>query len=81
MLSAMQPNRRVFLRTAGVIAGGAWALRYGPAGLLDAVGAQAPTADAMRAQLGAAPIQTTKLGEQLMMLSGPGGNVVVLHGP
>ena len=81
MLSAMQHNRRVFLRTAGVIAGGAWALRYAPAGLLDAVGAQAPTADAMRAQLGAAPIQTTNLGEQLMMLSGPGGNVVVLHGP
>ena len=42
--------------------------------------AQAMTADARRAQLGAAPIETTKLAERLVMLSGPGGNVVVSHG-
>lgn len=44
----------------------------------------APPADAlagMRAQLGAAPIQTHKLTDTLTMLSGPGGNVVVLSGP
>ena len=35
----------------------------------------------MRAQMGAAPIETVKLGDSLAMLSGPGGNVVVLSGP
>ncbi|MGH7520873.1 MAG: MBL fold metallo-hydrolase [Gemmatimonadales bacterium] len=33
-----------------------------------------------RAQIGAVPIQTRPLGEHLTLLSGPGGNVVVLHG-
>jgi glyoxylase-like metal-dependent hydrolase (beta-lactamase superfamily II) len=32
------------------------------------------------AQIGAAPIQTRQLGDNLTLLSGPGGNVVVLHG-
>ena len=44
----------------------------------------APPADplaAMRAQLGAAPLQALKLSDTLTMLSGPGGNVVVLNGP
>jgi glyoxylase-like metal-dependent hydrolase (beta-lactamase superfamily II) len=59
-----------------VFTGGAILLRYAPATLL----AQAITADARRAQLGAAPIETTKLAERLVMLSGPGGNVVVSHG-
>jgi cyclase len=36
---------------------------------------------AFRAQLGALPIETVKLGENLTMLSGPGGNVVILSGP
>jgi glyoxylase-like metal-dependent hydrolase (beta-lactamase superfamily II) len=35
---------------------------------------------AFRAQIGAAPIQTQQLADNLTMLSGPGGNVVVLHG-
>jgi glyoxylase-like metal-dependent hydrolase (beta-lactamase superfamily II) len=34
-----------------------------------------------RAQIGSAPIETTKLAENLVMLSGPGGNVIVLNGP
>ena len=34
----------------------------------------------MRAQLGATPIETLKLADRLVMLSGPGGNVVVCHG-
>ena len=41
--------------------------------------AQDPTA-AFRAQIGAVPIQARQLGENLTLLSGPGGNVVVLHG-
>jgi glyoxylase-like metal-dependent hydrolase (beta-lactamase superfamily II) len=35
---------------------------------------------AFRAQIGAVPIQTQQLGENLTLLLGPGGNVVVLHG-
>jgi len=35
---------------------------------------------AFRAQIGSVPIQTQHLGENLTLLSGPGGNVVVLHG-
>jgi glyoxylase-like metal-dependent hydrolase (beta-lactamase superfamily II) len=35
---------------------------------------------AFRAQIGATPIQARELAERLTMLSGPGGNVVVLHG-
>src|SRR5688572_16472754 len=44
----------------------------------------APPADPlaqMRANVGAAPIETTKLSDNLVLLSGPGGNVVVLNGP
>src|SRR2546425_6959950 len=36
---------------------------------------------AFRAQLGAIPIQAQPLAENLTLLSGPGGNVVVLRGP
>jgi cyclase len=45
---------------------------------------QAPAADPiakMRAELGAVPIERVKLTGALTMLSGPGGNVVVLDGP
>jgi glyoxylase-like metal-dependent hydrolase (beta-lactamase superfamily II) len=74
--TARGASRRSFLRSAGVFTGGAVLLRYAPAGLL----AQANTLDARRAQMGAVPIETTRLGDRLIMLSGPGGNVVVLHG-
>jgi cyclase len=74
----MLNSRRSFLRRAGVAAGGVLALRYSPSSVLEAF--QANTADAMRAQMGAAPIETTKLGDRLVMFSGPGGNVVVLSG-
>src|ERR1700676_3299474 len=36
---------------------------------------------AMRAQMGSAPIQSQPLAENLTLLSGPGGNVVVFNGP
>src|SRR2546430_10319944 len=35
---------------------------------------------AFRARIGAIPIQAQPLGENLTLLAGPGGNVVVLHG-
>jgi cyclase len=77
----MRQNRRAFLRATGTLTSGALLLRYAPAGLLEAAIAQATPLDARRAQIGAAPIETTRLAERLVMLSGPGGNVVVLHGP
>src|SRR6185312_734914 len=82
-------SRREFIRHAGVIAGGAAVLRRIP-GLhastdlddrVQAAGTRTDSVAAMRAQMGAAPITTTKLGDRLLMLSGPGGNVVALHGP
>jgi cyclase len=77
----MRQNRRAFLRATGTLTSGALLLRYAPTGLLEAAIAQATPLDARRAQIGAAPIETTRLAERLVMLSGPGGNVVVLHGP
>ena len=68
-------TRRGFIRAGGALAGGAILLRWAPPAL-----AQANPVDARRAQLGALPIDTTRLGDRLVMLSGPGGNVVVSHG-
>lgn len=79
MTSAHSSSRRRFLRAAGVVSGSALALRYAPADLLDAF--QANPLEQRRAQTGAAPIVTTKLTDRLALLSGPGGNVIVFHGP
>jgi cyclase len=83
-----QTGRREMLRDSATLAGSAFlahllpgavragATAYGPQGA-------APAADplaAVRAQIGAMPIQTQKLAESLTLLSGPGGNVVVLNG-
>ena len=81
-------SRRIFLRSTAVLTGGALVSRYLPGALIHTVAAhglqapaQDPAVDKMRAQMGAAPIETTKLADGLVMLSGPGGNVVVLFGP
>ena len=71
-------SRRAFLRTAGVFSGGL-AIGSFPGGLLDAF--QANALEASRAQAAAAPIVTTKLTDRLALLTGPGGNVLVFHGP
>jgi glyoxylase-like metal-dependent hydrolase (beta-lactamase superfamily II) len=77
-------SRRIFLRSAGVLTGGTLVSRVVPGAAFDlAAPAQAapdPMVEKMRAQAGAAPIETAKLGDGLVMLSGPGGNVVVLFG-
>jgi len=80
-------SRRTFLRSTGVLASGVLISRYLPDALVGtaaATGRQAPPQDAavekMRAQMGSAPIETTKLADGLVMLSGPGGNVVVMFG-
>src|SRR6266404_1481225 len=88
-LLVKKAGRREMLRDCAMFAGGAvlaqlfpGALRGGAAAAF-AQQAAAPAADplaAVRAQVGGMPIQTQKLGEGLTLLSGPGGNVVVLNG-
>jgi len=82
-------SRREMLRDSATLAGSAFLAHLFPATLLRASTAgytqQAPSpADALasiRAQMGAAPIEAQKLADNLTLLSGPGGNVVVLNGP
>ncbi len=79
--------RREFLRNSVVFAGGAVLAPAFPSWIAGAAGATAQQpakpADAlaaMRAQIGAAPIESVTLADNLTLLSGPGGNVVVLNG-
>lgn len=62
-----------------MLSGTALLLRHAPAGVLHAFQANSP--DVMRNQMGGTPIETLKLTDRLAMLSGPGGNVIVFHGP
>src|SRR5437667_10753051 len=77
-------TRREWLRTMAALGVGSLAdalIPRAPRALARA--AQQPTQDptaAFRAQIGAVPIQARQLGENLTLLSGPGGNVVVLYG-
>jgi cyclase len=80
-------SRREMLRSAAALAGGAMAAHYYPAGLVRAATPAFPQQQSaaervagMRAQFGGAPIQPQKLTDNITMLSGPGGNVVVLDG-
>ena len=78
-------SRRELLRWSAVLAGGAAA--GGRMAQLLAQAAQpqpAPPTDplaAIRAQMGSVPIAVTPLVPGIVMLSGPGGNVVVQAGP
>jgi glyoxylase-like metal-dependent hydrolase (beta-lactamase superfamily II) len=86
-------TRRTLLRSTGLLAGTALASRVVPADLRAQAKAPAkPLSPAQQKQAGIAylnqrraemartPIQRTKLTDTLELLSGPGGNVVVLHG-
>lgn len=82
-------TRREMLRHAGTLARGAFFAQLFPPSLLRTPTlrfAQQPSASptdavtAFRAQMAAVPIQTQKLADNLTLLSGPGGNVVVLNG-
>ncbi len=84
-----QSTRREMLRNSAAFAGSALLAELFPASLLSAGVAElrqqpaTPPTDsraAMRAQMGTAPIQAQPLAENLTLLSGPGGNVVVLNG-
>jgi glyoxylase-like metal-dependent hydrolase (beta-lactamase superfamily II) len=86
-------TRREMLRATSAVAGGALLARLFPGTLLagaaprpmaypqQAGAAPADPLAAMRAQMGATPLETLELSDTLIMLSGPGGNVVVLNGP
>jgi cyclase len=80
-------TRRELLRGSAALAGSAFLAQLFPGSLLGAavpdLAPQTPAdrANAFRAQTGAIPIQSQKLADNLTLLSGPGGNVVVLTGP
>ena len=88
-LITRRTTRREILRDSALFAGGSILAQLLSASLVRAATpgyAQqtAPAGDAaagMRAQMGAAPIQSQKLANNVTLLSGPGGNVVVLNGP
>src|ERR1700730_4278128 len=80
-------TRREILLAAAGVTGGALAARLFPAAIVHAAAPgfpQQPSAGdrvaAMRAQFGGVPIQAQPLTDSLTLLSGPGGNVVVLNG-
>jgi cyclase len=84
-----QKTRRKMLRDSATLAGSAFLAHLFP-GTLFCVSAPGyaqqgtPAADpvaGVRAQMGAAPIQSQSLAENLTLLTGPGGNVIVLSGP
>src|ERR1700720_4768992 len=84
-----QTSRREMLRDSATLTGTAFLAHLFPTTLLRASAAgyaqEAPSAAdlvaSMRAKFNAAPIQTQKLADNVTMLSGPGGSVVVLNGP
>src|SRR6267142_5538923 len=73
----MTQTRREWLQTMAALSVGAVAAALIPRRVLSQ---QPDRLTAFRAQIGSVPIQTQHLGENLTLLSGPGGNVVVLHG-
>jgi glyoxylase-like metal-dependent hydrolase (beta-lactamase superfamily II) len=83
-----QVTRRELLKSTGILAGG-WALSHvfsAPvAGATVGTPQMSPEAAAAamaqaRARFGNIPIESTKLSDNLTLLTGPGGNVVALHG-
>jgi len=92
-LLTKRASRRAILRDSASFAGGALLAQLFPSSLLRAQNSavytsvifarQGPAADPVatrRAYLAAIPIQAQKLADNLTLLSGPGGNVVVLNG-
>jgi cyclase len=85
-------TRREMLRAASFLAGGTALTGLMPRTLLAEAQAaaagksQTPSAPAdpveqMKAQMAGVPLQTLKLRDNIQMLYGPGGNMVVLEGP
>ena len=86
-MTTREITRRDLLKTASVLGGSAFVAQLFPSSIVRAYAlaqqAAAPVDQlaAMRAQMAATPIEALKLSDTLTMLSGPGGNVVVLNGP
>jgi glyoxylase-like metal-dependent hydrolase (beta-lactamase superfamily II) len=84
-----QTSRRDMLRGSVTLAGSALLAQFFPATSLRASAlscAQQPPSAAgllanMREKFNAAPLKTQKLADNVTLLSGPGGSVVVLNGP
>jgi cyclase len=83
-----QTSRRDILRGSLTLAGSVFLAQLFPATLFRASAAaraQEPSAAdllaSMRAKFNAEPLKTQKLADNVTMLSGPGGSVVVLDGP
>jgi glyoxylase-like metal-dependent hydrolase (beta-lactamase superfamily II) len=79
-------TRRALLRSAGALASAALVCRWEAglrAGQPASAAAKAGTdaLNARRADLAKASIVRTRLADRLELLAGPGGNVVLLHGP
>lgn len=81
-MTTMPITRRQLLRS---MVGSATLIPLAQAGLADLIAAGGhQTVDPLaerRAKMGAIPIVSTRLADNLTMLSGPGGNVIVLSGP
>jgi cyclase len=82
-------SRREWLQASGMLVGSGLLASLVPGSLLARAAAvpfpaipqkPADPVAAARAQMAAAPMQSQKLGDSLTLLSGPGGNVVVLDG-
>jgi glyoxylase-like metal-dependent hydrolase (beta-lactamase superfamily II) len=84
-----QASRREMLRGSVTLAGSALlarllsstSLRASAMSNAQAAPSAADLLASMRAKFNAAPIQSQKLADNVTMLSGPGGSVVVLNGP
>ncbi len=78
-------TRRALLQTTGSLAGAALIHRWSPfavsAAQTPAAAAGVAALEARRADMAKAPIARTRLSDRVELLAGPGGNVVVLHGP
>src|SRR2546423_10124909 len=77
---ATSRTRREWLRMMAAMGAGVLVDGLYPRELARAATSRQDPVAAFRARLGAIPIQTQSLGENLALLAGPGGNVVVLHG-
>ncbi len=74
-------SRREMLRRSAALAGSALLLRGSAVGYARRAPSPADLLASMRAKFNAAPLETQRLAENVTMLSGPGGSVVVLNGP
>jgi cyclase len=76
-----QTSRREMLRSSATLASSAFLLRDSAVGYARHSPSPADLLASMRAKFNAAPLETQRLTEDVTMLSGPGGSVVVLNGP